>query len=122
MRKKEACKELLESLQDAKTYHDESGKEIAVTDELLGAFISDLKTFQMVDALTYSYKFADRDSYSINEEFCLNSDGNVDIRVTTNDKGIAAKNHVHYKTVDEMLNRYSKHLNVEILEENAKAK
>lgn len=109
-RKRDACQELLDQVSTLKTIHEESGEEIALTDDVKFSFMDALKDYQSSDQLFHTYRYEETENYSIREEFALNSKGNVDIRVTTNDFGIAAKSHVHLETIDEMLSKYSKYL------------
>ena len=109
-RKKDACQELIDQVSTLETIHEEGGKEIALVDDVKLSFIDTLKDYQSSDQLFYTYSYEETDDYSIREEFVLNAKGNVGIRVTTNDFGIAAKSHAHLETVDEMLSKYSKHL------------
>lgn len=111
--KKSRCKTLIGEISTIQTIRDENGNDIEVDEGLKESFIEEIENFMDSDSFDYNYYYEETEDYSISEGLVLTSNNTVDLLTTTNDFGIAAKHHQHYKTIDEMLSKYMKYYDTE---------
>ncbi len=108
--KQKACQELIELVTGLETIQDTEGKVTTLPEDVKLSFLELLKSYQSSDQLYYTYNYEETDDYSIRDELYPNSKGKIEIRVTTNDFGIAAKSHDHIEDINAMIARYIKYL------------
>ena len=100
-----ACDILMNQVSSSMTVLDKDNNSVPLEEDIKLSFIDTIKKFKEVHGLSYEYYRNETKDWTISE--ALSFDGqNVDILVTTNDYGIAAKPHDHIKGVEQMLQKF----------------